>query len=230
MLQSQDGELRKVKKCSRRSVNLDLYSHVRIRLFYKVCPEVAPSPADDLVPRYFETGPMLVSFKAASRDLCDTEARVARRIATERVDPAGPLFLLNNRLIRLDKDPRVRPVGIGELLQRIIGKSVLKMSKTQRFAFCFTQWERALLSPDWQNVACSLRFQARRSSANASLLYYGNPCNVKGIANKDSKWNGTRLVVSSKTLKKENVPGCQKTDAATARIRTGDLLFTRQAL
>ena len=87
---------------------------------------------------------MLVSFKAASRDLCDTEARVARRIATEHVDPAGPLFLLNNRLIRLDKDPRVRPVGIGEVLQRIIGKSVLKMSKTQRFAFCFTQWERAL--------------------------------------------------------------------------------------
>ena len=25
----------------------------------KLCPEVAPSPANDLVPRYFETSPML---------------------------------------------------------------------------------------------------------------------------------------------------------------------------
>ena len=25
----------------------------------EVCPEAAPSPVDDLVPRYFETGPIL---------------------------------------------------------------------------------------------------------------------------------------------------------------------------
>ena len=33
-------------------MNLYLNSHVR----RKLCPEVAPSPANDLVPRYFETG------------------------------------------------------------------------------------------------------------------------------------------------------------------------------
>ena len=72
---------------------------------------------------------MLVSFEAASRDLCDTVAGVARRIATEHVDPTGLLFLLNNRLFPLDKDPGVRPVGIGEVLRRIIGKSVLMIVK-----------------------------------------------------------------------------------------------------
>ena len=78
---------------------------------------------------YVLCGVACLSFKAASRDLCDTVAGVARRIATEHVDPTGLLFLLNNRLIPLDKDPGVRPVGIGEVLRRIIGKSVLMIVK-----------------------------------------------------------------------------------------------------
>ena len=72
---------------------------------------------------------LLVSFKDASNDLCDTVADVARRLATEHVDPAGLLPLLNNRLIPLDKDPGVRPIGIGEVLRRIIGKSILWILK-----------------------------------------------------------------------------------------------------
>ncbi len=72
---------------------------------------------------------MLVSFKAASVDLCEAIAGVARRLATEHVDPAGLLALLNNRLIPLDKDPGVRPVGIGEVMRRIIGKSVMVVLK-----------------------------------------------------------------------------------------------------
>ena len=72
---------------------------------------------------------ILVSFTAASRDLCDAVAGVARRLATEHVDPACLLFLLNNRLIPLDKDPGIRPVGVGEVLRRIIGKSILMIIK-----------------------------------------------------------------------------------------------------
>ena len=37
--------------------------------------------------------------------------------------------LLNNRLIQLDKDLSVRLVGIGEVLQQIIGKSILSVLK-----------------------------------------------------------------------------------------------------
>ncbi len=79
-----------------------------------------PSMADSYIWRR-----MLVSFKAASNNLCCAVAGVARRLATEHVDPLGLTALLNNRLVPLDKNTGVRPVGIGETLRRIIGKSVM---------------------------------------------------------------------------------------------------------
>ena len=65
---------------------------------------------------------MLVSFKAASNELRGAVADVARRLATEHVDPLGIKPLLNNRLIPLDKNPGVRPIGIGETLRRIMAR------------------------------------------------------------------------------------------------------------
>lgn len=73
---------------------------------------------------------MLVSFKSASRDLCDAVAEVARHLASQQVDPAGLMPLLSNRLIPLDKNPGVRPVGIGEVLRRIIGKSLMTVLRS----------------------------------------------------------------------------------------------------
>lgn len=72
---------------------------------------------------------MLVSFKTVSDELCNAVADVARRLATERVDPLGIKALLNNRLIPLDKNPGVRPIGIGETLRRIIGKAAMTVLK-----------------------------------------------------------------------------------------------------
>ena len=72
---------------------------------------------------------MLVSFKAASNDLCCAVAGVARRLATEHVDPLGLSALLNNCLVPLDKNPGLRPIGIGETLLRIISKSVITVLK-----------------------------------------------------------------------------------------------------
>ena len=72
---------------------------------------------------------MLVSFKSASKDFCDAVAGVARHLASQQIDPAGLMPLLNNRLIPLDKNPGVRPVGIGEVLRRIIGKSLMTVLK-----------------------------------------------------------------------------------------------------
>ena len=68
-----------------------------------------------------------MSFKTASNELCDAAADVARRLATEHVDPTGLSALINNRLIPVDKDPGVRPLGIGEVLRQIIGKSLLSV-------------------------------------------------------------------------------------------------------
>jgi len=68
---------------------------------------------------------LCTSFHNASTDLCRSLALVARKIATSFVDPEALQPLLNNRLIALDKNPGVRPIGIGEVSRRLIAKSIL---------------------------------------------------------------------------------------------------------
>ena len=62
------------------------------------------------------------SFKSASVDLCNTVTGVARRLCTTPVHPDGISAFDACRLIPLDKDPRVRPIWIGEVPGRIIAK------------------------------------------------------------------------------------------------------------
>ena len=69
------------------------------------------------------------SFGDASTNLCNAMARVAQRMATEYMDPNVLEALLCNRLVPLDKNPGTRPVGIGEVPRRIIGKAVLSVIK-----------------------------------------------------------------------------------------------------
>ena len=72
---------------------------------------------------------MLVSFKSASLNLCNAVAEGTRHLAINHVDPKGLMPILNNQLIPLDTNPGVRPVGIGEVLRRIIGKSLMMVVK-----------------------------------------------------------------------------------------------------
>ena len=72
-----------------------------------------PSMADSFVWRR-----MLVSFKAASTELCSAVADLARRLSTEHVDPFGLMPLLNNCLIPFDKSP----IGVGETFGASLGK------------------------------------------------------------------------------------------------------------
>ncbi len=53
-------------------------------------------------------------------------AMVARRMTKSLLDPRGLSALLANRLIPLDKNPGVRPIGIGETPRRIIAKAVIR--------------------------------------------------------------------------------------------------------
>ena len=65
------------------------------------------------------------AFGSASEDLCHSIALLAKRLCISFVDPQGLAPFLACRLIALNKNPGVRPIGIGEVVRRIVAKSVL---------------------------------------------------------------------------------------------------------
>lgn len=62
-----------------------------------------------------------------SQQLAEAIAGFARRVSTETVDPASMFAYTSSRLVPLDKNPGVRPVGIGEVVRRIVGKAILRV-------------------------------------------------------------------------------------------------------
>ena len=68
---------------------------------------------------------MYCSIGGASSPLCAAIAATARQVATEYVDPSTISLLLSGCLIPLDKNPGVRPIGIGEILRRFLAKAVI---------------------------------------------------------------------------------------------------------
>ena len=72
---------------------------------------------------------MCVGFRNASNTLCEAMSAVARRMATELLDPQGLEAFLANRLIPLDECPGLRPIGIGETPRRIISKTIVSFLK-----------------------------------------------------------------------------------------------------
>ena len=72
---------------------------------------------------------LCTSFKTASHALCHALALTARRLCTTLLDPSSISSLLACRLIALDKNPGVRPIGIGETARRIIAKAVLAVTR-----------------------------------------------------------------------------------------------------
>ncbi|XP_064402590.1 uncharacterized protein LOC135348337 [Halichondria panicea] len=73
---------------------------------------------------------LCTSFKRASDELCHQLAMVARRLCTSYVAPPLIAPFLACRLIALDKNPGVRPIGIGDTARRIIAKATLSLIKT----------------------------------------------------------------------------------------------------
>ena len=73
---------------------------------------------------------LCTGFHTSSKDLCNALAAVARRISTEIVDPDGISALVACRLVPLNKNPGVRPIGVCETVRRIIGKAVLSVVKS----------------------------------------------------------------------------------------------------
>ena len=73
------------------------------------------------------------SFSRESDDLCSTIARMTRHLCNEYVDPEGVSCLLACRLIALDKSPGVRPIGVCEVLRRIMAKAALQVTSDYIF-------------------------------------------------------------------------------------------------
>lgn len=73
-----------------------------------------------------------------SKQLSEAIAGLARRLCTEIVDPLSITAYTSSRLIPLDKSPGVRPIGIGEVVRRIVGKAALKVMSAdlRRVAGC----------------------------------------------------------------------------------------------
>ena len=65
-------------------------------------------------------------YGSSTDDLCNAIATMAIKLCTENCFENGGISpLVACRLIPLDKDPGLRPIGIGEVLRRIIGKMVV---------------------------------------------------------------------------------------------------------
>ena len=75
------------------------------------------------------------SYGNASTELCETIADLAKKLCRDPINPDTLNEFTANRLIPLDKgedndgNPGVRPVGVGEILRRIVGKVVVKNIK-----------------------------------------------------------------------------------------------------
>ncbi len=70
---------------------------------------------------------LCTSFKEVSVELCHQLAMVAQRLCSKSVDSSLTAPFLASRLIALDKNPGIRPIGIGDTARRIISKAVLSV-------------------------------------------------------------------------------------------------------
>ena len=67
------------------------------------------------------------AFSGSSLQVAEEVARLARQLAVKEVDFSAIETLLNCRLVPLQKeDNGIRPIGVGETLRRIIGKSITR--------------------------------------------------------------------------------------------------------
>ena len=63
------------------------------------------------------------NFGESSSDLCQTLAKVTKNLCTDKLSTSLEGFLAC-RLIPLNKNPALRPIGVGEVLRRITGKVI----------------------------------------------------------------------------------------------------------
>ena len=72
------------------------------------------------------------SFGTYSNNLCESIAALARKLCFSRncANDDSLEALLASKLIPLDKNPGLRPIGVGEVLRRIIGRAVMRTCRS----------------------------------------------------------------------------------------------------
>ena len=105
-----------------------IFEHLDAEAIYKAAKKVngaaGPSGADsDMWQR------LLCSkqHKKKPAELCHAIAKLAQKLNREQVDPSYLRAFIAGRLIPLDKDPGVRPIGIGEVLRRIVSSATMSL-------------------------------------------------------------------------------------------------------
>ena len=72
---------------------------------------------------------LCTSYKSESNTLCQSLALSIKRMCTKYIDPRVLSPLLSCRLIALNKNPGVRPIGIGETFRPILAKAALRIMR-----------------------------------------------------------------------------------------------------
>ena len=67
------------------------------------------------------------SYSKVSNPLCQSIAELTKRFCREDIDASHSSLLLSCRLVPLNKNPGIWPIGIGEILQRIMAKAVTRV-------------------------------------------------------------------------------------------------------
>ena len=100
-------------------------AHAIRRATLKTGGSHGPSGVDALKWRRY-----LTAFGSRSESLCRTVAKIGVRLATEEQVPSSLQAYNACRLLPLDKCPGVRPIGVGEVLRRIIGRTIVPCIQT----------------------------------------------------------------------------------------------------
>ena len=72
-------------------------------------------------------GDMCTSFHSASNELCNALASFAKRLCISEIDHNHLKAYVACHLIPLDKRPGVRPIGVCEVVRRIVSKAILSI-------------------------------------------------------------------------------------------------------
>ena len=78
----------------------------------------------------------LLGYKGASENLCQAMGVLANWLANDKVPWARYRVLMSGRLVAIDKNPGVRPVGIGDAIRGFIAKCILEVTKGEAVLAC----------------------------------------------------------------------------------------------